>query len=76
MLTELVNTRTGERKRLGHSVKTFAAEHGICTSELHKLICGRKIAIRDWMLASTADLLDQPFVADNFAEKQLLVSLS
>jgi hypothetical protein len=65
MLTELLNTRTGQRKCLGRSVKTFAADHGICTSELHKLICGRKIAIRDWMLASTADLLAHATVADS-----------
>jgi len=69
MLTELVNTRTGQRQLLGRSLKRFAAEHGICKSELHKLVCRRKIAIRDWMLTSTADLLAQVAVAERAEEK-------
>jgi len=64
MLTELLNTRTGQRQRLGCSAKEFAAKNGICKSELHKLLCGRKISIRDWTLASTADLLAQPAVPE------------
>lgn len=65
MLLELVNTKTHERVRLRGNVTRFSAEHGICKSELHKLCCGRKIAIHDWTLASTADLLAQAVVAEN-----------
>lgn len=68
MLLELVNTRTHERVRLGGNVARFSAERGICKSELHKLCCGRKIAIRDWTLASTADLLAQAPVAETTAQ--------
>ena len=65
MQLELLNTRTHERVQLRGNVRRFSSEHGICKSELHKLVCGRKIAIHPgWMLASTADLLDQAVVAD------------
>jgi len=63
-LTVLVNTRTGERCILGQAVTRFAKAHGLCLSELSKLINGRKICYRGWCLESTLKLT-QSGVADS-----------
>ena len=52
-MTKLVNTRTGETAILGSSIKGFAEKRGLCDNELWKLVNGRKISYRGWMLQTT-----------------------
>lgn len=52
----LVNTRTGKRAILGASIVKFADEHGLCMNEVWKLLNGRKIVYRDWMLVKSLEL--------------------
>jgi hypothetical protein len=52
-LTVLVNPKLGKREILGQTVKGFAEKHHLCVNELHKLILGRKIVYRGWMLERT-----------------------
>jgi hypothetical protein len=55
-LTVLVNPRQGKREILGRSIAHFARDHGLCMNELWKLINGRKICYRGWMLEITHQL--------------------
>jgi hypothetical protein len=54
--SRLINTKTGQSEILGQSVKGFAERHGLCMSELSKLINGRKVMYRDWCLSETLEL--------------------
>ena len=63
-LTVLVNTLTGERCILGQAVTRFAKAHGLCLSELSKLVNGHKFMYRHWCLESTLQLT-QSDVADS-----------
>jgi hypothetical protein len=49
----LVNTQTGERSIIGQTVKAFAQEHHLCLNELSKLVNGRKLRYRNWVLERT-----------------------
>jgi hypothetical protein len=62
-LTVLVNTLTGERCILGQAVTRFAKAHGLCLSELSKLVNGHKLCYKGWILESTLKLT-QGHVAD------------
>ncbi len=53
MLTVLVQPQSGKREILGHTVLAFAKKHGLCTNEVHKLVLGRKLIYRGWMLETT-----------------------
>ena len=53
--TVLVNTKTGEKKWLGPSVKQFARDHGLCFNELSQLINGHALGYRSWVLQKTLD---------------------
>lgn len=54
--TVLVNTRTGLRQRLGHSIKSFAERHDVCGNDLCKLLNGHKISVKGWVLEKTWNL--------------------
>jgi hypothetical protein len=54
--TVLVNTRTGQRERLGQSIKSFAERHDVCGNDLCKLLNGHKIAVKGWVLEKTWNL--------------------
>lgn len=58
-LTKLVNTRTGESAILGASITGFARQHDLCDNEVWKLVNGRKIAYRGWMLQKSFDLANE-----------------
>ena len=62
-LSVLVNPKTGEREILGHSVKKFAEDHGMCVNELYKLVNRRKTIYKGWMLERTHLLVEAP-IAD------------
>lgn len=54
-LTVLTNTDTGESKNLGPSVKKFAKENGLCLNEVSRLVNGRSLMYRSWVLQKTLD---------------------
>jgi len=56
--TVLVNTKTGEKKWLGPTVKRFAMDHGLCLNELSRLINRRSRMYRGWILQRTLDAID------------------
>ena len=61
-LTRLVNTKTGETKILGASVKSFAKDHGLSLQGLSELVNKRVQIYRHWVLGKTLDAvaLDTP----------------
>ena len=61
-LTRLVNTKTGETKILGGSVKCFAKDHGLSLQGLSELVNKRVQIYRHWVLGKTLDAvsLDTP----------------
>lgn len=61
--TLLINTRTGQRERLGHSIKSFAERHDVCGNDICKLLNGHKIAVKGWVLEKTWKLTHGP-IAD------------
>lgn len=54
--TVLVHSLTGQRERLGRSIRSFAERHDVCANDLSKLLNGYKIAVKGWMLEKTWDL--------------------
>lgn len=54
-MTKLVNTKTGEAKILGPSVKKFAQDHGLSLQGLSELINSRVHIYRDWVLKKTLE---------------------
>ncbi len=54
-LTVLVNTVTSEQTTLGSSLKEFADKHNLCMNEVCKLVNGKRIRYRNWMLKKTYD---------------------
>jgi len=64
-LTVLVNPKLSKREILGQTVKGFAERHHLCVNELHKLVLGRKIAYRGWMLERTLLLAQGAIGASN-----------
>jgi hypothetical protein len=64
--TVLVNFRLGKREILGQTVTAFAAKHQLCKNELYKLINGRKIMYRGWMLERTHNLAQGTVADSNF----------
>jgi hypothetical protein len=64
-LSVLVNPREGKRQILGPTITGFARSHGLCESEVYKLInCRGKIMYRGWCLEATHQLAHCS-VADN-----------
>lgn len=64
--TALVNTKTGEKKWLGPSVKKFARDHGLCFNELSKLVNGHSLQYRSWVLQKTLDAADGYLAYEHF----------
>jgi hypothetical protein len=54
--TVLVNPQLGIREVLGQRVTEFAKKYHLCKSELHKLVCHRKLGYRGWYLERTLHL--------------------
>jgi hypothetical protein len=56
-LKVLVNPREGKREILGPTITAFSRAHGLCESEVYKLInCPGKLMYRGWCLESTHQL--------------------
>jgi hypothetical protein len=56
-MTVLVHKDTGVSKILGQSVKKFARDHGLCLNELSRLVNGKCVMYRGWILKSTLDAM-------------------
>jgi len=65
-LTVLVNPKEGKRDIIGQSVTSFARKHGLCANEVYKLLLGRKILYRGWMLEQTHKLTQKPIAVGGF----------
>jgi hypothetical protein len=67
-MTVLVNTRTGERTILGHTINGFAKKYGLCDNELWKLVNGHggKICYRGWMLEQAYSAVNGPLADTSF----------
>ena len=52
-MTVLVNPSLGIGEIIGPTVKAFGERHGLCANEVSKLILGRKLVYRGWMLEAT-----------------------
>lgn len=57
-MTVLVNTKNGEAKILGPSVKKFAKDHGLSLQGLSELVNGRVQVYRHFVLGKTLDAVD------------------
>src|SRR4051794_7902706 len=65
-LTVLIHPRQGKREMVGQSVSNFAKKHSLCVNELYKLVNGRKICYRGWMLETSYELAQNGIVFDDF----------
>jgi hypothetical protein len=55
-LTPLINVKNGTREVLGESVTGFARRHNLCKNEVYRLINGRSICYRGWMIENSYQL--------------------
>jgi Mor family transcriptional regulator len=56
VMTEFVNSKTGERFRIGKAVAEFCRKHGLAKNDVYKVVNGRILSLKGWMLASTYDI--------------------
>jgi hypothetical protein len=54
--TVLRNIRTNERAIVGKSLTSFAERHNVCANDLWKVVNGRKLAAKGWVLESSVKL--------------------
>ena len=65
-LTVLVNPKQGKREIVGQTVKAFAEWHRLCANEVYKIILGRRLIYRGWMLEQTHLIAQRPISAADF----------